>query len=54
MKIELIKGDITKLEVDAIVNAANAVGPGGIILRLERENIRPALLHLYDGLFLSV
>ncbi|MFC2125806.1 O-acetyl-ADP-ribose deacetylase, partial [Bacteroidota bacterium] len=32
MKIELIKGDITELEVDAIVNAANSrlAGGGGV------------------------
>lgn len=32
MKIEIIKGDITKLEVDAVVNAANSrlAGGGGV------------------------
>jgi len=32
MKIQLVKGDITKIEVDAIVNAANSrlVGGGGV------------------------
>jgi len=32
MKVELVRGDITKLEVDAVVNAANAtlLGGGGV------------------------
>ncbi len=32
MKIELIKGDLTKIEIDTIVNAANSslLGGGGV------------------------
>jgi O-acetyl-ADP-ribose deacetylase (regulator of RNase III) len=30
MEIKLVKGDITKIEVDVVVNAANASLMGGI------------------------
>ena len=49
MNIQLIKGDITKIEVDVIVNAANSrlVGGGGVDGAIHKAG-GPAIMHECD------